>query len=157
MPDAGSTSTSGKAPISYQSHRLQKTHASNCGCSCKHFPHTWAAFRTFVTDNNNISGLYIACKNALHSIFFTVINPGRACMNMHSWVNCSLFYNRAVRSKAAFQDCNSSLGMNRIFKSCNNLFIELRVNDIEFFQVFPDSFAVNCKLVQMEFWKKASA
>ena len=121
-----------------------------CGCGCQHFTHSRTSFGTFVTDNDNVSGLHIPCKNALHGIFFTIIHPCGTCMDTHFRVNRNLLYNRAVGSKASFENCNSPFGMDWLLKGCNDLFIQLRVNYVKLIQVFPNSFAVNCKLAKVK-------
>ncbi|KAF5030169.1 hypothetical protein DSECCO2_640910 [anaerobic digester metagenome] len=75
-------------------------------------------------------------------------------MYAHFRVNCSLFYNRTIGSEAAFENCNPSFCMNWVFQSFNDLFIQFRVDYFKLADVFSDGFAVNRKLVKVEFGRK---
>ena len=158
MTYTGTGSSTGEAAIRNQAYFFGKTHPNDSSRSRQHFTHARAAFRAFVTDDDDIARINLAAINSFYSFFFLIEHAGRTLMMHHFRCNCRFFANSSCRSQAAiknFKTAGLRAGMCRIMDNrivndfpVGNIFFHrccryrqaVAMNQAEVIQFFHDSF-----------------
>ena len=108
MADAGAAGRSGETPVGKQRDFLIQAHAGQYGSGIQHFTEAGAAFRAFVTDNDNVAGIDFLGADSFNCFFFRVKYPGRAGVYQHFFRHGAGFNDGAVGGQVAFQDSDAA-------------------------------------------------
>ena len=71
VADAGTAAGSGEAAVRQESNL--EPHTCNDGCGVEHFPHTRAALRAFVANDDDMTFLDFTARNGLDGCFFRIV------------------------------------------------------------------------------------
>ena len=77
------------------------THTSQHGGGIQHLAHAGTTLRTFVANNNYVTGLYFLAANCCNSFILGIVYLGRTTEYLHSGVNSGFLNNGAFRSNIA--------------------------------------------------------
>ena len=125
MSDGSATGSSGETAIGDQCYRRSKSHTCDGRGRIQHLSHTRAALRTFVADDNNITGNDLTALDCLDGIFFTIEDSCRAGVLHHLRNDCGTLNNRSVRSQVTLKDSQSASLHIRIIHRSDHLRIQI--------------------------------
>ena len=110
----------------------------SCG-NGEHFAHARPAFRSFVTDDDDVAGFNVAPLHRRHRVFFVVEYAGRSRM-LHQFLRAGApLYDRAVGREVAEQNGDTAVGRKRIFDRPNHR----RISVDGVFNIFRDRLSGN--------------
>ena len=108
VTDGSPTGCTGESAVCDEGNVLIQSHTGNGRSRGEHFPHTRAASRAFIPDNNHIALLDTAAADDSNRFFFAVEYLCRTSVLHHFRCNCTPLYNATVWSKVALEDSNTA-------------------------------------------------
>ena len=107
---AGTAETS----VCDKSNASVKTLADNSRRRSKHLRHTGTTLRSFIADNNNVTGDDNVIEDSVTSSLFAVKYLRSTCEVHHFGLDSTLLYNRAVFCKVTAEYCKTAVFSDRI-------------------------------------------
>ena len=105
MPDGATTGTAGKTSVGYQGHITVHTQSAQGAGRGQHFSHARPAFRSLITDDNDVAFLDPVAQYRRHRFFLALKNPRRSDMAQHIRDHANLLYDSAVGGQCPLQHC----------------------------------------------------
>ena len=146
MTDGCATACAAETPVCNQCNAFIQLHPCQSTRRIQHFTHTGTALGTFVSDDNNISGMDAACVDGCDGILFAVKHTRRACMAQHFGVNCASLYHTAILCDIPPQNRNAACFAIGVINGANQIVV-LNVCTLD---IFAQRFACCCHSIQIQ-------